>query len=428
MIKLEGSLFPNHSTLKAKSNSNHIATFILVLLTLFIHPYIVTILASVMQTIIKINSRYFLPFYSLSLALFWSNRNYGFISDFFREDVISYMAQFENIRLESFQSLFTNFFSNPSGNEILYTLFVYFVGLFNTDRLFFAFSVYLLIAILISISAVLVDRRYYMIYIAILFFGIGSFLGLEVIHLWRQTIASLLFLIGLRLYATNKRNATFIMLSALFVHLAASLFFLIFIFSQSNIISYINKLKNKKIYFFVLIFTSLTILIVFWSSIIGPLSSLITIVFRKSFFDLYLQSQGLIEDDWIQQSFLQLSVLVSYYFLVLNRSKNKFDSKSEKYVITYFLFLSLTFVLFSRIYLSLGGMAGRIYQFYSPFTALMAFEVVGFIKRKYIIIPFLLCIFYIKFTTLTSSEFMQFAFEEFNSVNQGSLTHIRWLK
>lgn len=316
------------------ANASYISyaiSFLLVGLAFIIHPYILTIIAAVFPLWFTIKPRFFLPVYSISLAAFWGSRNYGVSYVGFFDDAIAYMGQFQSMRYENIASLFNKFIERPSNNEIIYTLFNYTIRIFTSDEKVFAFLVYLLIASLISAAAVLVHRRYYMVMIALLFFGIGSFAGLEILHLWRSTIASLLFLISVMYYSKNRRVAVLIMLSACLVHLFAVFMALLFLLFQLN-----KYLQHKYI-------LPAVIFLVFFafSFFIDYLGFYLNLFSGKDvIYDYFYGTDIVSVGQWIKI----LILLLLYYLL----KRNKLDYRSS-FMVTCQGFLILSYITFSAI-------------------------------------------------------------------------------
>lgn len=381
--------------IKTKVPSDDYAiTFFLVVLAFFIHPYILTIIAAVFQLWFKIKLRFFLPVYAISFAVFWASRNYVVLGD----DAIEYINQFQMMHYNDITLLVRNYISAPSGNELLYTLYVYTISIFTSDERVFGFFIYLLIASLISVAAVLIHRRYYMVVIAVSFFGIGSFAGLEVFHLWRSLIASLLFVISVMYYSKNRRVAVLIMLSACLVHLIVILMAFLFLIVQIN-----KYTKNK----YILPVTSFLFFLAF-VIFVTYFVSYIDIFAAKDVAGKYLNSD--IND---LGSLIKTQIVLLLYYL-LNR--NKLDYRSSYIIFCLFFILLLLFLFPVAIVFT-----GRFYQAYSVFVALMFFEIIMSIKNKYLIMSVLVTLFVLKFYALGHDQMIQQSFADFNNLSSGIL-------
>lgn len=377
-------------------NSYTISLF-LVSLAFFIHPYILTIIAAVLQLWFKIKPRFFLPVYSISLAIFWGSRTFGVSYIGFYDDAIGYMNQFHIIRGENIAFLVADFIRQPSNYELLYTLFVYTVGIFTSDEIVFAFLIYLVIASLISIAGLLVNQRYYMVMICALFFGIGSFASLDILHLWRSAIASLMFLIAVTYYSKSRQVAYLIMLGACLVHMADVLLILLFLVFQLN-----KYMKNKYIMLSVifLLFFIFYYFIQFYGFYLNLLTGKDAIVY-------FVGSSSVSYTDWIKI----LILLILFYLL----KRNKLDYRSS-FMIAGQSIVLLAFITFPGIIFT-----GRFYEVFIVFTALMLFEVIVSIKNMYLVSSVLIVLFALKFFTMSNSQFMQQAYSNFSNIFSGIL-------
>lgn len=379
------------------SSISLVISFFLVGLAFFIHPYILTIIAAVFQLWFTIKPRLFLPVYSISLAAFWGSRNYGIWYEGFGDDAIAYMNQFHDMRYENIASLAENFIMVPSGNELLYKLYVYTISIFTSDEKVFSFFIYLSIALLLSAAAVLVNRRYYMVMIAVLFFGVGSFAGLEIFHLWRSAIASLLLLIAVTYYSENRRVSVSLMLGACLVHLVAVLLTLLFLVFQLN-----KYMRNKYIMpaLIFLFFFAFYYFIQFYGFYLILFSGKDVLVY-------FAGTDAVPYTAWIKI----LIVLLLFYLL----KRNKLDYMSS-FMIAGQSIVILSYMIFPGVFFT-----GRFYQAFIVFTALMLFEIIMSIRNKYLVSSVLVVLFALKFNVLSSSLFMQQAYADFSNIFSGIL-------
>ena len=374
---------------------------LLVCLAFIIHPYILTIIAGVSQVWIRIKASLFLPFYSVALASFWAFRNYGVSYLGFRDDTTWYMLQFNLMKYRELHDLVENFIRAPGGNEIIYTLFVYLTSLFFDNQIVFAFIIYLLIACLTSISAVRIDNRYYMVFISIIFFGIGSFGELEALHLWRSVIGSLVFLIGLTYDSKNPFVALLIMSVACLIHLSNTIFVLIYC------LFFFNKYFNNKYILPAIVLLTFLLFFAFIRHYGGYLDGLT----GKSIYQRYF-SMG---DEVGITAWIKTLVLGVLFFLI---KINDINDKNS-FLITGLALVTLSYVFFQGV-----GFSGRIYQAYVLLTALMFFEVLMFIRNRLSMTAILIVLFALKFNALVNSPFMQQAYANFSNLFSGIIYNL----
>ncbi len=372
-------------------------TLLLGTLSLILHPYVLTIVVAIIQVWRVVRPIYFLPLYSVSLATFWGSREYGFSTESFLDDAIANFRQFDNIRDGGVIQLFGDFASGASGNELVYGLYVYFVGLFTSEHQVFAFLTYLLIATLVSLAGIAADRRYYMVFIAILFYGLGSFVQLEIYHLWRSAIASLLCLLGVLYFERNRGRGVIILGAAFMVHLIAFIGFASFV-----MLKLLARFPGR--------YRALAYLctVVVATFVLYRYYTVIDVIAGKDLLGVYFSGASeLYLFDWFKLIFVCVVFVILHF--------REFDDRT--------VFITTMIVFTILVYALLPGtsFSGRFYQFVIVFVNLALFQIVIRIQRKVVITLTLFILFTAKFVVLVNSELTLSAFPYFTNIASGTL-------
>ena len=215
------------------NTQNYLFSIILGVLALFVNPILWVLVATIVQLYTPFSKLIVLPLFVISFANFYSSRKIGIPlpNGGDGDDVTRYLDYFHNMELETVRSLINQFIEMPSGNEFLFHFLLFIARQLTENQDTFLFAFYFTAGTLLAIASILIDRKYFILPIAIIFFGIGGFLDQSIIHIWRSTIAALVALIGLKLYIYKPKLGIMIFLSSIFIHLALIIFFLIFVFT-----------------------------------------------------------------------------------------------------------------------------------------------------------------------------------------------------
>ena len=208
---------------------------IIAFLSFIFHPYITLLIAAIVQVFIKIKPYIFLPIYSLALAFYWSMRKIGVSWSTGKDDIPNYISLFLETKNEFFLDLFHIFIENPFGSEIGFSILNYIIGIITSNELIYLFIIYYLIVSLLFLCSIKVSKRYFLIFIILVFFGLGGFAGQGALHLIKSTISGLILFYGLLINDQNNKLSLFFIIFSGFVHLSVlpiALFSIFFIKSK----------------------------------------------------------------------------------------------------------------------------------------------------------------------------------------------------
>jgi hypothetical protein len=365
----------------------NLLSFYFALIAFFIHPYYILLILTLLQLIIKIKFYYFIPVYILILSLYWSTRIVGISWEGGFDDAPAYIEQFLNTSKLDIYSIITNFFKESffSNGEIFFTLLLYLISLITINPTFFLFIIYLIILSLLSYTTYLISKRYYLLILSLVFFGIGAFLEQGALSLLRSTLGSVVFFLGVFLYQKNKKSSFFILFLSCFIHLALIpiFLFILFIIKTKFISSYF------KLFFF-------TIIIVFILQITSK--NLLESFGRLNY--LY-ENQSIILFETIKYL-----VILFIYFIYF-----KFENLSTEEKISLFLIsLILNLYIFFPNFIFMTGRYAYIIQL---FIAFLTFKIFTRVKNKNLISVLIILFFIRKIFILKNSEFILAAFPNF---------------
>jgi hypothetical protein len=172
--------------------------------------------------------------------MFFFLREYDVIWSASSDDVPTYVLLYFSNKGISLVEIFERFLKSPGNNEPLWHLpFWVLLNIFKGSEGTFIFAHYFLIFFFLFYSLFFLSHRYFIILIFGYFFLAPVAID-SVFHIWRQQIASSIFLLGTISYLgkKNKKGLYLILLSPLF-HLVCLFFVAIFI--------YFNFLRKKKL-------------------------------------------------------------------------------------------------------------------------------------------------------------------------------------
>lgn len=362
-------------------------TFFLSLCSLFIHPFYILILAALLQLVVNVKALYFLPVFCFSLALYWASRNIGIEWDGGADDVTAYIEGFHEMKVETLTGILQKYIEVPAGNEIAYNFLVYCISLFTTNDRVFLFIIYILILVLLAVGSYTVSRRYYLLVITMVFFGIGGFVEQAALHLLRATLASLVLFVAVAKYDRQRKAGLLLLLLASLIHTAAfplALFFLLI-----HHFEYFKGLLS-------LVLLSLVVILTI-KYIAGTSLSFIADISREA----YIKS-----DNTVASETKTLLISLILFCLFARRS---IDNSMFKYS---FFVTSLLFFLY-QIMPEYTFIAGRYLYIIQLFSAMLLFSAVINMKFKWFISGLVLFFFVRKMEALSNSQFINGAFNDF---------------
>jgi len=226
-------------------------------LFLFANPFIALLLCAIISSLhFKIN--YFI--FTTSFIISWTL--YHFMRDFTASggDVIPYIGIYHSSIDESIYIMISRFIDAPVQNEPLWRIFNKIVGFFvGYNASFYVFFVYLIIFQLVSILGYVVDKQKFAIIIFFMFFlNLGVLYN--IFHVWRHTIAVLLFAIGIYLNYTNRNKiiSRILIYSSPFIQLVTLPLIILYhsfnFLNKSNKVTGLSKLFNSGAIIYCLIF------------------------------------------------------------------------------------------------------------------------------------------------------------------------------
>jgi len=176
-----------------------------IVLFIVINPIYALLLCAFLNFIdSKINFFIFSFMFSFSFGLLFLLKDYSLLEN--NADIIFYMSRFETINDVPWMELFKRFIFIPSGNEVLFWLYVKVVRtLLSDSQIFFVFFQYFISFILITYLGKYVHKNKFVIIVTCLLLLNYSILTIMFGAL-RQTLAILLVYMGILLFDKRKNN------------------------------------------------------------------------------------------------------------------------------------------------------------------------------------------------------------------------------
>jgi hypothetical protein len=221
----------------------------LVLSFLIFNPFIAIFVISLFSAYFKIPRIWFFISGSLAFTLFFFFREYNVVWSSSSDDIPAYIELYFSNKSLTLYDLFTRFFAIPGNHEPLWHLpFWLLLNVFDGNEKVFIFVHYLFIFVLLFYTLNSISERYYSIAILAYFFLTPVALD-SVFHIWRQQLASTIFLLGCNIYLTKeKKKGLFLIYSSVLIHLVCSYFLAIFL--VFNFLRKRNVLEHKIKFFF----------------------------------------------------------------------------------------------------------------------------------------------------------------------------------
>jgi len=223
-------------------------SFIILFSFSFLNPFLALFILSLFAVYFPLPKFPFFITASISFAIFFYYRKYDVAWAESTDDVPTYILFYFSNKSLAFKDLFLRFFSMPGNNEPLWHLpFWFLINVFNASENTFIFIHYLLIFLLLIGTLITISPRYFVILLLGYFFLTPVSID-SVFHIWRQQLASTMFLLGSYIYLIKqKKRGLLLIYLSVFVHLVCLYFLGIFLFF--NFLRRRNKL-TKNINFF----------------------------------------------------------------------------------------------------------------------------------------------------------------------------------
>jgi|GEM_PF-2714599 len=215
---------------------------------LIFNPFLALFIVSLFSVYFNIPK---LPFFittSLAFTLFFFYRDYDVFWAASSDDVPTYIELYLSNKSLSFFEVFSRFFTSPGNHEPLWHApFWVLLNIFKGNQKTFIFIHYLLIFYLLFYSLKSVSSQYYIIAILAYFFLTPVAID-SVFHIWRQQVASTVFLLGCSIYLIKEKKwGIYLIYLSCFIHLVCSYFLVIFLLF--NFLRKRGALENKLKFF-----------------------------------------------------------------------------------------------------------------------------------------------------------------------------------
>lgn len=207
---------------------------------LVFNPFFALFISALISIKFELPKFSFLLISCISFSMFFYLREYDVIWSASSDDVPTYVLLYFSNKGISFVEIFYRFLQSPGNNEPLWHFpFWILLNIFKGSESTFIFIHYFLIFFLLFFSLIFLSNRYFIILIFGYFFLAPVALD-SVFHIWRQQIASSIFLLGTISYFVKKnRKGLYLIFLSPLIHLVCLFFVAIFI--------YFNFLRKKKI-------------------------------------------------------------------------------------------------------------------------------------------------------------------------------------
>jgi hypothetical protein len=352
---------------------------------LIFNPFIALFIISLLSVYFQIPKLTFLIWGSLALTLFFFFREYDVFWNASSDDVPAYIKLYFSNEGLPWYEVFTRFIKSPGDNEPLWHLPCWILlNVFNGGEKSFVFIHYWVIFCLLCFTMISISSRYYVILLLGYFFLTPVAID-SVFHIWRQQIASTVFLIGCNLYLVKEKKAGIylIYLSVLF-HLVCLYFLMIFLF-----FNFLRKrgLLEKKTIFFLCALGGSAIAVLAFESILVFLSSL-----NLDRIITYAENSSGIDDF---RMFIVMSILMGGVFLSHLRYKNDNLNKMIIFITFVDIIMTLAFPFADSIFTRLAYFTVPLIGLYFvrwfilnfPSKWMLSFVIFVFISGAYRIIP-----------------------------------------
>jgi hypothetical protein len=234
----------------------------IILLYLLFNPFIALFIIAVFASYLSVPKLPFLLFSSVAFTLFFFYREYDVAWASSTDDVPTYVLMYLSNKGLSFFEIFTRFFTSPGNNEPLWHMpFWMLLNVFDASQNTFIFIHYLIIFTLLFYTMISISSRYYSILILAYFFLTPVAID-SMFHIWRQQLASTIFLLGCNIYLVKgKTRGKYLIYLSVLVHLVCMYFLVIFLFF--NFLRKRGMIENKTKFFFYALALCMIFILVF---------------------------------------------------------------------------------------------------------------------------------------------------------------------
>ena len=220
-------------------------SIICVLLYLLVNPFLATFLVAIIGVYRRVPASVFILSASISFTLFFYFRDYG-VRWYYNssDDVVNYVALYQELLDTTLADLVRNFIEAPNGNELLWELpWWVLMNVFDASEFTFIFVHYFVIFSSVFLALYLLSKRHFLSLVVVYLFLMPISID-SISHIWRQQLAFSMFVAGVGLYHVRgyKVGRWFIALSPL-MHL--SLLFFVAGYLTFRVIRWSGGFNNK---------------------------------------------------------------------------------------------------------------------------------------------------------------------------------------
>jgi hypothetical protein len=282
---------------------------IVLFLTLFINPFYVLVILFILNNFIYLRTNLINLPISISLSLFFMNRELGVTWGNSLDDVPTYVIRFYQYGSYEIENIYISYLNDGISFEPIYIIFIYIVYALTQSAVIFIFLNYFAIFYLSIRLTNMIDKKNQYTVLLWFWFSIMNF-GME-FHIWRHQIALILSLISLyKILEHENRRYILILVLSIFIHYSVSIFLLAYIlYSYVGIEWFRKRDKIIKIMFSIL----LVIPIVLVADILALL------VFSY-------QINEHVDIGYFSRNFYILGIFVLIMGVFVNRRANDFDN------------------------------------------------------------------------------------------------------
>jgi len=326
--------------------------------------------------------------FSFAVAIFYASRDIWALAG---DDVPFYIERYLQDQPNSLASIVSRFFLYPPTNEILYYSCMWVIGkLFNPGTQTLIFILHLSQLTLLSLVAYLVSKRYTVIFLFIFFFGITD-PSSNFMHIWRATLAQLVFMIGTLLYFKgNPKTGRIVILASLGFHVTLILY--IYIFELYIFLS------RKTSYFTTVVLGSLA----FYSSL-GFLRKALEYIWPDKAV-MFFNNTGVSSIN-PTEAFVLIVLFAGNYFYKLSP------------VARFSVFSFLAYFVLCQAYGESSDFSGRFNQMAWGLSAIPLFEIV--MKQSKVIIAPVIILLFLRSMLEPASEYLRYTLPEYRELFYG---------
>jgi EpsG family len=242
------------------STSTAMVTLLSLLLFLLVNPFIALLFMTIVSLFTRVPPWSFLIPATIAFTIFFYSREYGieWYTGSSTDDVPSYIAMYESNYGLPWRDIWIRFLILPSGNEPLWHIpWWVLINTLDPGENTFIFLHYMVIFLVLFLALKSLSTRFLLPFVLVYFFLTPTSIdGLA--HIWRQELASFVFLAGVGLYVVqHKRIGKWIIYLSPLFHM--SNLFLIVVFMLYQFLRKRGAFNNKLKFMIVLMLVLATI-------------------------------------------------------------------------------------------------------------------------------------------------------------------------